>query len=242
MGGLETLIGQTDEGMKRGNMWHCPDCGEKLEEQFDSCWKCAGKGANRLGYEATGPVGSPSKRKLGCLAVSAGLIFLVIFVFPAAYKFLTSSVYKSASPAGLGTAAFFKQSDAFVCTVDLYVKDYRISRFDLERVATVSGFENGPSPHKAVWSRDGTVVAVISGNVKAAPMDFWTHAYDFLLHKSYGSDLIDVESDRETSLRIKALLDARGGEGQVVLANSDSYQSLSRCYFPWELFPADQFP
>ena len=24
-------------------MWTCPKCGEVLEDQFDSCWKCAGK-------------------------------------------------------------------------------------------------------------------------------------------------------------------------------------------------------
>ena len=23
-------------------MWTCPKCGETIEEQFDSCWKCAG--------------------------------------------------------------------------------------------------------------------------------------------------------------------------------------------------------
>ena len=23
-------------------MWTCPKCGEKIEDQFDSCWKCAG--------------------------------------------------------------------------------------------------------------------------------------------------------------------------------------------------------
>ena len=23
-------------------MWTCPQCGERLEDQFDSCWKCAG--------------------------------------------------------------------------------------------------------------------------------------------------------------------------------------------------------
>ncbi len=22
-------------------MWSCPKCGEKIEDQFDSCWKCA---------------------------------------------------------------------------------------------------------------------------------------------------------------------------------------------------------
>ena len=24
-------------------MWTCPKCGEKIEDQFDSCWNCAGK-------------------------------------------------------------------------------------------------------------------------------------------------------------------------------------------------------
>jgi hypothetical protein len=24
-------------------MWTCPKCGEKIEDQFDSCWKCAAK-------------------------------------------------------------------------------------------------------------------------------------------------------------------------------------------------------
>lgn len=27
-------------------MWTCPKCGEKLEDQFDSCWKCAGAAQN----------------------------------------------------------------------------------------------------------------------------------------------------------------------------------------------------
>lgn len=25
-------------------MWTCPKCGEKLEDQFDTCWKCADEG------------------------------------------------------------------------------------------------------------------------------------------------------------------------------------------------------
>ena len=25
-------------------MWKCPKCGEKIEDQFESCWKCANKG------------------------------------------------------------------------------------------------------------------------------------------------------------------------------------------------------
>ena len=26
-------------------MWTCPNCGERIEDQFDSCWKCAGLAA-----------------------------------------------------------------------------------------------------------------------------------------------------------------------------------------------------
>ena len=25
-------------------MWECPECGEELEDGFDSCWKCANEG------------------------------------------------------------------------------------------------------------------------------------------------------------------------------------------------------
>ena len=27
-------------------MWKCPDCGEQIDKQFDSCWKCAEVDAN----------------------------------------------------------------------------------------------------------------------------------------------------------------------------------------------------
>ena len=26
-------------------MWTCPKCGERLDDQFESCWKCAGPGS-----------------------------------------------------------------------------------------------------------------------------------------------------------------------------------------------------
>jgi hypothetical protein len=221
-------------------MWNCHNCGEKLEDQFDSCWNCAVKVENTSIKQRPD---TRSNSKTTYLVLLGGLIFLILFVAPLAYKFFTHSVYKSASPAGLGSACFFKESDAFVSTIDLYVKDYKKSRFDLERVGTVSGFENGPSPQKAVWSRDGAVVAVISGNVKDSQRGhFWTHAYDFVLHKKYGSDLINIESDQETPIIIKNLLDSHGGEGQAILSNTESFKSRSRPYYPWELFPTDKFP
>jgi hypothetical protein len=42
-------------------MWTCKDCGEKLEDQFDSCWRCAaGKAA---GDAAAAPAAEPSSEK-----------------------------------------------------------------------------------------------------------------------------------------------------------------------------------
>lgn len=214
-------------------MWICPDCGEKLEDQFDSCWKCAGKIAIPSATNTT------TKRRKGCLATIFGVIVFVFFVVPLGYKFLTHSVYKSSSPAaGLGIACFFQESDAMVSVIDLYVKDYKKSRFDLVKVGTVSGLESGPYPKRAVWSRDGTIVAVKSGYVEDSQKEItWTHAYDFRVHQAYGEF-----SPQGTSMVIKELLNSRGGEGEVILSNEESFKSLSRPYYPWELFPLSKFP
>ena len=145
-------------------MWICPDCGEKLEDQFDSCWKCADK----IAVPATRNVTTTRRRK-GCLAAISGAIVFVFFVAPLGYKLLTHSVYKSSSPAaGLGVACFLQESDSMVSVIDLYVKDYKKSRFDLVKVGTVSGLESGPYPKRAVWSRDGTIVALKADTLKTA--------------------------------------------------------------------------
>jgi len=34
-------------------MWTCPKCGEKLEDQFDSCWKCVGRPDQKGSLRAT---------------------------------------------------------------------------------------------------------------------------------------------------------------------------------------------
>jgi len=53
-------------------MWICPDCGEKLEDQFDSCWKCADK----IAAPATTNITTALRRK-GCLAAIIGVIVFV---------------------------------------------------------------------------------------------------------------------------------------------------------------------
>ena len=32
-------------------MWICPNCKESIEDQFDSCWKCAGKEQQSRGHD-----------------------------------------------------------------------------------------------------------------------------------------------------------------------------------------------
>ena len=210
-------------------MWICPDCGEKLEDQFDSCWKCADKIAEPAATNTT-----TAKRRKGCLAAIIGVIVFVFFIVVLGWKFTSHTVYKSSSPAGLGIACFFKENNAMVSVVVLYVKDYQKSRFNLIEVGELSGLESNIDPKRAVWSKDGTIVAVKSGYVEERRTDIeWTHAYDFRLHKAYGN---------ATSMVIRELLNSRGGEGEVVLSDDESFKSLARPYYPWELFPLSTFP
>jgi serpin B len=60
-------------------MWTCPKCGEKIEDQFDSCWKCAAQ------PEQTAPAPLVSRR--GRLFFLLGIVFelvliLLCFVLP----------------------------------------------------------------------------------------------------------------------------------------------------------------
>lgn len=42
-------------------MWACPTCWERIEDQFDSCWKCAGRANSAEPGKAP-----PARQKLGC--------------------------------------------------------------------------------------------------------------------------------------------------------------------------------
>lgn len=54
-------------------MWTCPKCGERLEDQFDSCWKCAGQA------EATATPSKGSSRWKRAILV--GIVFEIALVF-----------------------------------------------------------------------------------------------------------------------------------------------------------------
>ena len=56
--------------MRDSSMWTCPKCGEQHDDQFESCWKCAGL--------ATAPSGatSPAADPLRCPRCPAALAYV----------------------------------------------------------------------------------------------------------------------------------------------------------------------
>ena len=58
-------------------MWTCPKCKESIEDQFDSCWKCAGQAQQA-------PALPERKKPLERLE----FIFLMLLVIPPAIGFL----------------------------------------------------------------------------------------------------------------------------------------------------------
>ena len=57
-------------------MWTCPKCNEPLEDEFDSCWKCAGK-PDRIGL----PFGARAKETVRAILLAVGLIPTTWFFF-----------------------------------------------------------------------------------------------------------------------------------------------------------------
>jgi hypothetical protein len=57
----EAFVNDFERGLQPspGAAWHCTRCGETIEAQFDSCWKC---GSNRPSAQEAHQAGSPNKR------------------------------------------------------------------------------------------------------------------------------------------------------------------------------------
>lgn len=198
-------------------MWRCPECHEQLEDQFESCWKCAGNGDMDTVYRISNPAGRKRQR---ILFLAIAIAVFPVFAAPHILNFFTHTVYKSANAGG--TAYFVRQSDAFTTAVDLYVRDSGCSFCTMHKVAAVLDSPIGPYPQQAIWSVDGSVVAVRADN------GMWKNAYDYRLHRSYGQE-------HDVSSAITALLGSRGGEGKIIFSDPNNYKSLSRPLYPWEL-------
>jgi len=48
-------------------MWKCAQCGEEIEDQFDSCWKCSGQA------QQAKPILRPERPALQCLRCREGM-------------------------------------------------------------------------------------------------------------------------------------------------------------------------
>lgn len=71
-------------------MWTCPKCQESIEDQFDTCWKCAGRRDGTDSAQSTTQISQTSppaasgggtafvKGGCGCLVIFAGLAFLSV--------------------------------------------------------------------------------------------------------------------------------------------------------------------
>jgi hypothetical protein len=57
-------------------MWKCEQCGEQIEDQFDTCWKCAGSPDEPEGGRLLqGDVGGRPGDSMQCPRCSAGMKF-----------------------------------------------------------------------------------------------------------------------------------------------------------------------
>jgi hypothetical protein len=163
------------------------------------------------------------KKVLQTLAAVAILIALTPIIAALAYTYSIRTVYESVSPSKFGSAIFYQEESFLDTKMDFLVRDYALSGpkpICIEEVSSMSG----TPPEKAVWSRDGTVVAVLEDKR-------WTQVYDFQKH---GEGLPPNISGQKKSNAIAALLAKRGGKGQEILSHTYHFNDVARHVWWWE--------
>jgi hypothetical protein len=169
---------------------------------------------------------------LGC-GMAICVVSLASF---AAYKYALSltfgsimdvppSLIKSKSPTNLGIAAFLRD-EAF--------SNYSAYFYVLDTAKSVKPiFVGGPyasdgnvKMQNAIWSKDGSVVAVRAKVGETAGHkfskyfgEFFVDAYDFRKHKTIGIGA----SVRQKSQLIKGLVTQRGGQGKIALSSPNAF-------------------
>jgi len=126
---------------------------------------------------------------------------------------------ESKSPAGLGIAAFIVE-DAFIAkSLYFYVRDPARSTHPLfVNKSREYGYasDGDVDMTQAVWSADGSVIAVRAKVGDGADKNygtFFVDAYDFKKHYPIGNEL----PVRKKSKLIKDLIRNRGGEGKIAV-------------------------
>src|ERR1019366_8222937 len=88
-------------------------------------------------------------------------------------------LYETSSPVDAGEALFLQEGALQGLNIALYVRDHTRSAITPLFVAAVWYADDYPKFTRAVWSRDGTVIAIDAGHDEPA----WIAGYDFGHHQ-----------------------------------------------------------
>jgi hypothetical protein len=97
-------------------MWTCDKCGEHIEDQFDSCWNCAG-GGEKVGLPRVGGIKESRLQKLGESLVGFGLPRNLLTRLPAWSDWVPLGLMAVAAP---WIAAYVHSELVFVRGFKLY--------------------------------------------------------------------------------------------------------------------------
>jgi hypothetical protein len=138
------------------------------------------------------------------------------------------TVYESVSPSNAGSVILHQISGFRGTTASLSVRDYSVSGSKPLHIGYI-GFR-GHHAYEAVWSQDGSLVAIRDETE-------WLAAYDFAKH----SDVrVRGDSSKQLSRAIQKLLTARGGVGQEILSNKINFNDVARHVWWWEDFTSQR--
>ena len=124
---------------------------------------------------------------------------------------------QSKSPTQMGAAIFTKNVGFQDTAVTFEVIDPKKGAAPIEVGLVGDAGWQGFMPKNAIWSRDGSVVAVQGADFKS-----WSHAYDFKTSQIV-EDLGSISQGN-----IKKLLQKRGGAGRKVLDDWANFDDVAR--------------
>ena len=131
-----------------------------------------------------------------------------------------SRFVSSLSPTAKGEAIFTKEVGLQDSAVNFEVIDPKVGAQPINVGLVGDDKWKGKLPHAAVWSKDGTVIAVQGADFKS-----WSHVYDF---KRSDFPLSDIYPLEKRASAIEKLLKARGGIGPKVLEDWAKFDQVAR--------------
>ena len=118
----------------------------------------------------------------------------------------------------MGQAIFTKEIGMQDTAIIFEVSDPKISAKPINIGFVGDAHWKGQPPRAAVWSKDGSVIAVQDAESKN-----WSHAYDFRTSHNFA----DVYPDAKRAAAIEKLLKIRGGLGPKVLNDWKQFDKVA---------------